>query len=368
MKISIIVPIYNQQDYIVDTINSIKKQTFTDFECILINDGSTDESQKIIEHEIINDQRFNLINRKNEGVSAARNYGIEHSKGEYVYFIDGDDTIPEDALKILYTTAIEKDADIVIGKMVHKVNSINREISTYVLDGVYKSGYKSLEKNPEILHSIGPTAKLMKREIISHFRFPINIKFAEEHEFIVNAFANSKNIYTVEDLVYYYHIRKQNNSATQRIDENVKEYVLNLIHSHENVHMILVENNYYNALKFYGYRITNYIMLPLLIKASNTNQLNELTATIDHYLSSNVAHMSIDKKRIKEIYYLEVIRNINYQQYFKQKKYFVMIKRHYKRNSFNVPLPNALKFYTTKLYIKIYYFIKRMYRKIKMNM
>lgn len=367
MKISIIIPIYNQEEYIVDTIISVKNQTFKNFECILINDGSTDDSQKIVEREIIDDSRFKLYSRENQGVSATRNYGVEISSGDYIYFIDGDDTIPIDAMQKLYTAALEKDADIVIGKMVHKINGQDKEISTYLLDGVYKGGYKTLEENPEILHSIGPTAKLFKRNLIRDLLFPINLKFAEEHEFIVAAYVKSKVIYTIEDVSYYYHIREQNNSATQTINNNVKEYMMNLIESHIKVHSILEQNKLHKALKFYGYRITNYIMFPLLLQAAQNNQLIEITKIIDDYLNTSAVKTGVDKNRIKEIYLYQVINNLDYTGFIKQKPYFQMVHKHINTHNINKMFPDRVDFYSTKMCIRIKIITKKIYRKIKIN-
>lgn len=365
MKISIIIPIYNQEDYIIETIKSVKNQTLENFECILINDGSTDNSKNIVEREIINDSRFKLFNRDNHGVSASRNYGIERAEGDYIYFIDGDDTIPENAIECLYTAALEKNADIIIGKMVHKINGEDKEISTYVLDGVYKGGYKSLEENPEILHSIGPTAKLFKHELIRDLKFPTNLKFAEEHEFIVDAYVKSKKIYTIENLVYFYHIRNHNNSATQMINKNVKEYMKNLIQSHNSVYSILEQHKLHKALKFYGYRITDYIMLPLLLKATHNNQLNEIAKLVDDYLSSPTVKSSIDRKRIKEIYFNQVVNHLDYRHFINQKSYFEMLQKHINMNNINKIVPDKVHFYLTKLYIKIKLIIKKINRKIK---
>ena len=98
-EVSIIIPVYNNEAYVQKCIDSVKKQSFEDFEAIIVNDGSTDNSRSIIEALIEKDERFHLINQENQGVAAARNRGIDQAKGKYLTFIDGDDYIGRDYLK-----------------------------------------------------------------------------------------------------------------------------------------------------------------------------------------------------------------------------------------------------------------------------
>ena len=93
---SIIVPCYNVEKYIEKTIKSILTQTFDDFELILVNDGSTDKTKNILDEYFQKDKRINVINKKNSGVSEARNEGIKIAVGKYIYFLDGDDYITND--------------------------------------------------------------------------------------------------------------------------------------------------------------------------------------------------------------------------------------------------------------------------------
>lgn len=108
MKISVIIPLYNKEKQIKDTIDSILKQDFTDFELIVVNDGSTDNSLKIV--EAINDERVRIINQANAGVSAARNRGMAEAKGEYVLFLDADDILLPGAFNVVEQM---DDADII---------------------------------------------------------------------------------------------------------------------------------------------------------------------------------------------------------------------------------------------------------------
>ena len=110
--ISIIVPIYNVEKYLRQCLDSIQDQTYQNFECLLINDGSSDNSADICREYVSKDSRFRYIEKENGGVFSARNLGIEHSKGEYITFIDSDDWVDSDYLEVLYTALIDENADI----------------------------------------------------------------------------------------------------------------------------------------------------------------------------------------------------------------------------------------------------------------
>lgn len=111
-KISIIVPCYNVENYIVKCINSIKEQTYNNLEVLMINDGSKDSTEDIIKEMIKNDNRFSYYYKENGGSSDARNYGLEKYTGEYVCFIDSDDYIEKDYIELLYKAIKENDVKI----------------------------------------------------------------------------------------------------------------------------------------------------------------------------------------------------------------------------------------------------------------
>ena len=117
VTISVIIPIYNDELYLSDALLAIQQQTFADFECICVNDGSIDKSEEIINKFVQSDSRFVKINRINGGVSAARNTGLEAARGEYVYMMDHDDLTPNYTLKKLYEAAKKYNADMARGRM-----------------------------------------------------------------------------------------------------------------------------------------------------------------------------------------------------------------------------------------------------------
>lgn len=118
MLLSVVVPVYNVEEYLTKCMESILKQTYKDFEVILVNDGSTDSSAEICNSFAVKDKRIKVIHKENGGLSSARNTGIQNAKGKYIAFIDSDDYITKDSFEVLINEAIEYDLDIVCGNRI----------------------------------------------------------------------------------------------------------------------------------------------------------------------------------------------------------------------------------------------------------
>ena len=153
-KVSVIIPVYNANKYLERCLDSVKNQTLEDIEIICIDDCSSDNSLDILNEYAKNDKRFKVIHHDiNKGESSARNTGINNAKGEYLAFVDNDDTIDINFLEILYDTALSSKADIIKGEAKeHKNNKIeirpNDEINKYgkhYFTGDWRSAIKSLE-------------------------------------------------------------------------------------------------------------------------------------------------------------------------------------------------------------------------------
>ena len=113
--ISVIVPIYNTEKYLVECVESIRKQTYSNIEIILVDDGSTDASIEICDEFAEKDSRVRVFHKENEGVAVARNFGIQQSNGQYVVIVDSDDIAVDKMIEVLYTQIKENDADIAVG-------------------------------------------------------------------------------------------------------------------------------------------------------------------------------------------------------------------------------------------------------------
>lgn len=135
--ISIIVPIYNREKWLRNCLDSISSQTFKEWECILVNDGSTDNSLKIAQEYAANDERFIVFSQENQGVSAARNLGLDHAQGKWLAFVDSDDEIAPDYLEILHKIGEDNNADLVNGSVI--VLQHHGKIHPIILDEVVYS-------------------------------------------------------------------------------------------------------------------------------------------------------------------------------------------------------------------------------------
>ena len=128
-EITIIVPVYNCEIYIEECLKSISAQTFENFEALIVNDGSSDNSETLIMNYVDKDNRFKLLTKENGGQSSARNLGLRCAKGKYIAFLDADDTIKPDFFEKLYTQAEEKNLDIVMSG-IETHNELTGEIKT----------------------------------------------------------------------------------------------------------------------------------------------------------------------------------------------------------------------------------------------
>ena len=123
--ISIVVPIYNVENYLRMCLDSIQNQTYKNFECLLINDGSPDNSAEICREYVAKDSRFRYFEKENGGLSSARNYGIERAEGAFITFVDSDDWLEANALEIFSEKQNQYDADIVVASMMRREKPIS---------------------------------------------------------------------------------------------------------------------------------------------------------------------------------------------------------------------------------------------------
>ena len=177
-KISIIVPIYNVEDYLKECLDSIQNQTFTDFECIMVNDGSTDSSKEIAEQYLV-DNRFYLLNQTNSGQSVARNKGLLLAKGEFICFVDSDDIIHPRLLELL-VAYIQEDLDIVEADFTDNLDVFIEEKCFNVqisFEGYGEEVLKACIDTWAITHQ--PVAKLIRKSLIENVLFPENLIYED---------------------------------------------------------------------------------------------------------------------------------------------------------------------------------------------
>ena len=213
--ISIVIPVYNVEKYLTDCLDSIVNQTFQDWEVIMVNDGSSDRSAEICKKYREKDKRFYLLEQCNKGVSAARNSGIELCKGEYVFFMDADDTILDNTLSDLYDVINNTNSDIVsfqYQKIQHQEDIAEQSLP---------DEYQLLSKEQalklfldEQLIGISMCTKLVKRSVIEGIQFEVGRASNEDKYFLFKTLLSAKRVVVLPTRYYCYWTRE--NSATTK--------------------------------------------------------------------------------------------------------------------------------------------------------
>ena len=252
--VSIIVPMYNVELYIRECIESIQQQTYDAFQCIIVDDGSTDNSVKIVNELIKGDERFILITQKNSGPAKARNHGLINSTGDYVLFVDSDDKLEKSSIELLLEDATKNQAGIVLGKTLRFNQMKEWEVTSHVKHNLTTGFTKELVSHPELFYGIGPAAKLFRKDIVEGLFFDETKQFAEDQLFILSAYLKAKSISTIEDVVYYYRVRENDESLTQKYKKNPVENLKVLLDLMGEAHHVIGNQSqdiliaYYNRL------------------------------------------------------------------------------------------------------------------------
>lgn len=213
VKVSVIVPIYNSEKYLKRCIDSLINQTLSDMEFILINDGSTDSCDSIINS--YNDSRIKYFKRSNHGIGETRNFGIDHAVGEFIGFLDSDDYVDADMYEKMYNECINKGLDIVICD--HYIESESSSSTLRFID----FGVTSLDDSPNLLLDINlaPWNKIYSKRIFSSDTYyPVGVKY-EDTPWVALMFSRANRIGKLNEPLYHYIVH--DNSQTTVIDERV---------------------------------------------------------------------------------------------------------------------------------------------------
>lgn len=213
--ISIIVPVYNVEEYLEECLESIRQQTFTDIEVILVNDGSTDGSREICERYCEKDIRFRLINQENQGQSVARNRGVEESVGQYIMFVDSDDVINTNVLEVLLPY-MKTDVDMVECRLtINKADFNHTNTSRIAFEGYSKEAILNCIEFKEV--KFCAFTKLYRREIVE--KIPFLEGYIYEDVFTgINYLKYIRKIVVVDFIGYYYRVRP-NSTMTKSFNE-----------------------------------------------------------------------------------------------------------------------------------------------------
>lgn len=244
-EVSIIIPIYNKCRYLNNLWINLRNQSFHDFECIIIDDGSTDGSSDSCDQVAGIDSRFKVIHINNSGVSHARNIALNYVCGKYVTFIDADDSFDINYLQNLYECIVTYNVDMVISSSVKIWNNSEKIVPI----SVPFQGVKNVDEiMPEFVKHQMSTGiygfcwgKIVKGDVIGGNRFNENIKLAEDLDFYLGIYPKIKTIY-FDDHYYYFYLQAAENSSMLKNDWEIDYYT-----------QLLIQLKLYNTVQKMGF-------------------------------------------------------------------------------------------------------------------
>lgn len=291
-KISVIVPVYNVEKYVVKCLNSVYIQTYHDFEVVIVDDGSTDNSLDIVrKYQKSHKSNTLLISQENGGLGAARNTGVLNSTGEYLLFLDSDDTIEPNALQTLYDLAIKKDADMAIFDM-----SLVTEDGQQLKIG---SGYKekrddfTLNEAPDLLVQT-PSAcnKMFRKSLFSdnEITFPSRVWYEDLHT-IPKLFAYANKVTYIKMPLYNYLLRGgsiMHNSNIGRVAEIIDavDDVMCYYQEHD------LYDSYMQELEFIA---VYHLLISASVRVIKSDRKNPILLTLHEYVSTKFPHYCKNK-------------------------------------------------------------------------
>jgi len=270
-KISIIVPAYNAEKYLVQCIESILIQTYSNLEIILVDDGSKDRTGKICDDYQKKDERIKVIHQTNAGVSKARNTGLDAATGKYIMFIDADDFYERNSCEILYNAIHQKQADYVAGNYIH-TNANGEKWERPLFDqtqyGNFELSMKDYKKSIFVMNSV-VWNKIFNREFIERYQIRfIEGAIAEDAIFSIDCYAHAKKAYYISDVVYNYRQNENNSSISTSCD---RAYFSRISASYKMLYDIFKETDELEFFRYFYARITPY----LLCKIVDTDKLED---------------------------------------------------------------------------------------------
>lgn len=295
VDISLIIPVYNVEKYIRRTLESVENQTFKNFEVIIVNDGSTDGSLKIIEEFVNRNENFILIDQENKGVGAARNIGVKNSKGMYIAFLDSDDFLEPNYLKKLYSVAIKSGSDIVCCNFYFYFESTGLKISCPIssIPGIY-SGERALKK---ITSCMGTFAflwnKFFKRSLFTNHKIEFYDMYFEDSATSPELFFYANIVTFIPDVLYNYVMRDTSILHTmnaKKINDFIKSFgIMRNFYEKKGIY-----KKYRRRMKGYAQRlklIISYDIFIMHFKSSNfegfIKNIKAMRRSLKHFSSDN---------------------------------------------------------------------------------
>ena len=294
MKLSVIVPVYKAEKFLGDCVDSILAQTMQDWELILINDGSPDNSEAVMrEYAGKYPQKIRTISIDNGGQGRARNFGIELAKGEYLSFIDSDDYLAENAFELMMNAAEENGADIVVCDMEKRWDGGRRE---YVK--------AALQEHP--LASAGSSSnKIFRRSLVGDIRFPVGLWY-EDFEFSAKLLMRSKKTVFVDQPLYIYRCGQESTMNNNNSEKN-----LDIIRVMENIHAFSETPLDRDG---YEFMLINHILVDSIkrIAMQSGEGKEEIIRKLRQYVRNNIPNLQDCESYRKESRNRRIVMWLNY--------------------------------------------------------
>ena len=248
--ISVIVPVYNAESFLDETLQSVLSKTYENWECIIVNDGSTDNTESIAKRWCKRDARFRYFYKENGGLSSARNLGIKYSNADYIAFLDSDDVLTKNSLEIRINTILKENVDLVYSNA-YRINY--REYTKQLLRCVHTGKVEDISIFLEI-NQATPSTVLCRKKIIEDIGGFTWDKKAEDLYCWLNLLLSNNSFYGIESPLVYYRILDHSMSAS---DRNCTKEIIAII---EDLKLMLI-NSKVNYSKYLKLWVRRYILL-----------------------------------------------------------------------------------------------------------
>lgn len=279
MKFSVIIPVYNLEGYITRCLESFTNQKFSpeNFELVIVNDGSIDESIKIIEGfaKRYSDYKIEVFTKDNGGLSSARNFGLSKAKGKYIWFVDGDDWVPENSLAKINQYLTEMPTLDIL--------EFDCQLAFDTRDGLYyksggNAGAKSdkIETGKEFLedheYSLGVTIKIYRRDFLleNNFLFPHG-KYSEDNIFSLQTILNAERYYKINE-VYYFYYQRQNSITKTKTTSHLKKYYEDIMQNLQEMRKITCDESL--AIQNTISRMSSFFVLLMILDLLKSKKYN----------------------------------------------------------------------------------------------
>lgn len=313
-KISVIMPVFNVEKFIRQSIDSVLNQTYKNLEIILVDDGSKDSSGKICDEYCKNDERIKVIHKENGGLSSARNAGLDIATGKYVMFIDSDDFYEENSCEVLYKEIENKQADFVSGNYIHVtydgIKWTNPQFDIEVYNN-FKLDIDDYQRSFFVMNSV-VWNKIFRREFIEKHKLRFVPKaLAEDAIFSTYCYVHTDKGYFINNIVYNYRQNQENVSISTNC---TKEYFEKINESYKLIFQNFETTNNLGFYRFFYARIMPYLLCKIIdTNALKNEEIIDVLQILDWFFKQKELYdvVVIDNRLEK------IVQNINNKEYNK---------------------------------------------------